>query len=416
MFKIVEAFSGIGSQAKALKNIGVDYEIIGTIDWDISAIIAYDIIHNGKPDLSYCDNKSIFTIKEELKSFTLSFNSKCPIEKKSIDRMNILTAKYLYSAIKRSKNLVSITDVKGNDLPEEIDLLTYSFPCQDLSIARAWHGENSGIDRGASNRSGMLWEVERILLERKLEKKSLPRFLLMENVSNIMSQRHAKNFEEWRNILEQMGYCNKYYNLNAIDFGIPQRRKRVFMISVLSENETIKTTIEEYLDKHDLSKPNFYSNIRKFINLEDILKLDYSNPIYRNEANLSQPNNTPSRVKIYKENKLLYDGEKILSNHVKTLTTKQDRNPNSGVINYNSGRMNKIDYRTLTPRECFLLMGFSEEDYQKIIDNNFKVNNSKYFFTQEKLYRMAGNSIVVNVLEAIFRQMLYIDKYIIKKN
>lgn len=414
MFKIIEAFSGIGSQAKALKNIGVDYELIGAMDWDLNAIIAYDIIHNGKPDLSYCENMSIDEIRNELKNYTISYNSKSPVEEKSILKMKEIVARHLYAAIKRTNNFVSITDVKGENLPEDIDLFTYSFPCQDLSIARAWHGENGGIDRGAENRSGMLWEVERILKERVENKMKLPRFLLMENVSNILSKRHLDNFNEWKSILENMGYCNKVYNLNAVDFGIPQRRKRAYMISVLCE-ENQKMEVNKYFVENDLGNQMILNTkIRKYKTLSEILRLDYSNEVYKKEADMSQPNNTPSREKIYRENTLLFDGEKILVNSVQTLTTKQDRNPNSGILNYTSDRENKMNYRNLTTRECFMLMGFEEADYQALIDNNFKVTESRLFFTQEKLYRMAGNSIVVNVLEEIFKQIIDIDKNILR--
>ena len=78
-------------------------------------------------------------------------------------------------------------------MPDDTDILTYSFPCQDLSIARAWHGSSGGIDRNANNRSSMLWQIERILKERKDKKLRLPRFLLMENVRNIQSKKHKDN-------------------------------------------------------------------------------------------------------------------------------------------------------------------------------------------------------------------------------
>ena len=85
-----------------------------------------------------------------------------------------------------------------------------------------------------------------------------------------------------------------------------------------------------------------------------------------------------------------------------TVTTKQDRHPNSGVIDFNSNRKGKSNFRYLSPRECFILMGFSESDYQRLIDNNFKTKKNTNFFTRDKLNRMAGNSICVNVLESIF--------------
>ena len=91
---------------------------------------------------------------------------------------------------------------------------------------------------------------------------------------------------------------------------------------------------------------------------------------------------------------------------MKTITTKQDRNPNSGVIEYNYKKVGKLNYRYLTPRECFLAMGFDECDYEIIIKNNFDVAKNRKLFSDGKLIKMAGNSIVVNVLEAIFMQII----------
>ena len=96
---------------------------------------------------------------------------------------------------------------------------------------------HSGIDRDANNRSGLLWEVERILESIQENRKELPRFLLMENVSNILSKRHASNFNDWKNQLERLGYFNKVYTLDASNFGSPQRRVRTFMVSVLIPNK-----------------------------------------------------------------------------------------------------------------------------------------------------------------------------------
>ncbi|CAI3232409.1 DNA (cytosine-5)-methyltransferase 1 [Clostridium neonatale] len=414
MFRVIEAFSGIGSQAKALKNIGMEFEIVATVDWDINAIIAYDIIHNGAPQLDRYKLIPKEVLVESLSKYTLSTDGKKPLGQNGLKRMDKLTLEYLMAAIERSRNWVSITDVKGTDIPDDIDLFTYSFPCQDLSIAGAWHGNNSGITRGINNRSGMLWEVERILMERRKIQRQMPKFLLMENVSNILCDTHKKNFQEWKNNLSLMGYHNKVYKLNAINFGIPQKRERVYMLSILC-NDQEKKKIEEYLSANDLECEMLANNIAiRKTNLKDILRIDYSNPIYKKEADESQPNDTDSRRKIHEENDILYDGNKIITDRVKTITTKQDRNPNSGVIEYEPQGYGKSNFRYLTPRECFMLMGFDEDDYQALIDNNFKINRNTNFFVSSKLYKMAGNSIVVNVLESIFKQVQYINTYILE--
>lgn len=275
-----------------------------------------------------------------------------------------------------------------------------------------------GIDRNAHNRSGMLWEVERILKERVESELELPKFLLMENVSAILTSRHKANFDEWTGYLNEIGYTNKIYTLNASDFGIPQKRVRTYMISVLTNNNKIKENqVKSYFEKHDLANPKYtHRIIKNHKNLkDDILKLDYNNVQYKMEADECQPNDTVSRREIYQKNDILYRNRKVNNIVVSTVTTKQDRHPNSGLIDYYSGKANKSNYRYLTPRECFLLMGFDEQDYQRIIDNNFKARKGEMFFTRDKLYKMAGNSIVVNVLEEIFKQIIYIEKNILQE-
>lgn len=275
-----------------------------------------------------------------------------------------------------------------------------------------------GIDRNAHNRSGMLWEVERILKERVESELELPKFLLMENVSAILTSRHKANFDEWTGYLNEIGYTNKIYTLNASDFGIPQKRVRTYMISVLTNNNKIKENqVKSYFEKHDLANPKYtHRIIKNHKNLkDDILKLDYNNVQYKMEADECQPNDTVSRREIYQKNDILYRNRKVNNIVVSTVTTKQDRHPNSGLIDYYSEKANKSNYRYLTPRECFLLMGFDEQDYQRIIDNNFKARKGEMFFTRDKLYKMAGNSIVVNVLEEIFKQIIYIEKNILQE-
>ena len=263
----------------------------------------------------------------------------------------------------------------------------------------------------------MLWEVERILKERVESKLELPKFLLMENVSAILTSRHKANFDEWTGYLNEIGYTNHIYTLNASDFGIPQKRVRTYMISVLTNNNKMKENqVKNYFEKHDLANPKYtHKIIKKHKNLkDDILKLDYNNIQYRIEADECQPNDTMSRREIYKKNDILYTNKKVNNIVVSTVTTKQDRHPNSGLIDYYSEDTNKSNYRYLTPRECFLLMGFDEQDYQRIIDNNFQARKGEMFFTRDKLYKMAGNSIVVNVLEEIFKQIIYIEKNILQ--
>lgn len=421
MFRVVETFSGIGSQAKALKNINKEYEIVNTCDWDINAIIAYDAIHHGTNILPKYEEMSKEDIMNILEKYTLSLNGKVPATIKSIEKLSLDILKRLITAIERTKNLVSITDVKSNDLPDEFELLTYSFPCQDLSNAGFWHGNKGGIDRNANNRSSMLWQVERILIERNeiiKENKNvhMPRFLLMENVTSILSKRNIDNFNEWKASLRNLGYVSQEISVNAIDCGSVQKRKRTYMLSVYTEdcNEKVKEKIITYLMPENfesfVAKKEKYTNEYRYKKLyNEVMKLDYSNKTYLEEAIKAQPNNTISRRRIYEQSVKILDENKnkIKTGIIPTVTTKQDRHPNSGVIYFKSKSEKKSSFRYLTPRECFLLMGFSEEDYQKVVDGDVKKSSRGTLFTTEKLYKMAGNSIVVNVLENVFK---YVDK------
>lgn len=412
---MIETFSGIGAQAKALKNIGSDFEIIGTADWDINAIIAYDLIHNGKQDLSGYTDLTKAEILEKLKGHTFSTDGKVAADWKTICNLSEDTLRRLIAAIERTNNYVSVTDMDGALLPVDTDALTYSFPCQDLSVAHAWHGATDGIDRSAANRSSMLWEIERILKERKASVRQMPKFLLMENVPNIISQSHNKNFEEWKESLEELGYYNKFYVLNAKNFGIPQNRKRAYLISVYVGDEkknrlNLTSKLEDFFNTHDLM-----SFTKKGKKVSDFLRIDYTNDAFRLEADDSQPNDTPSRRNIFETSAHIFNGD-VYTGLIKTITTKQDRKPNSGVITYSNGKTGKSGYRYLTGRECMLLMGFEDSDYEALIAGNFKKNVSTEFFSNRKITKMAGNSIVVPVLEEIFKQILYIDKQILTSN
>jgi DNA (cytosine-5)-methyltransferase 1 len=110
----------------------------------------------------------------------------------------------------------------------------------------------------------------------------------------------------------------------------------------------------------------------------------------------------------------LFDG-KNYSSYVPTITTKQDRRPNSGVVVYDSKRAGKAKFRYLTAREALLLMGFEDKDYESLIDGNFKKDIVHDFFTYTKIIKMAGNSIVVPVLEEVFKQINYVDEHFLSK-
>lgn len=417
MLNVVETFSGIGSQTEALRKANISHRVSATSEWEVGAMFAYDIIHNGFQDLTPYRHHTRESLIEKLSRYGISSSGKEKITYQALSGMSLIQLKSIMCSIDRSNNLVDITQVHSNDLEDDIDLLTYSFPCQDLSVSSHWWHNQTGIDRNSGNRSSLLWEIERILNEFEEENKPLPKFLLMENVPAILNQRHISNFNEWRIFLEGIGYYNQTYTLNAKNFGIPQGRERTYMLSILTSSETEKKSIHTYFQENNLE--DIRENVTKTSPLSKFLKLDYSNPIYFREAIESTPNFTPSREKIYNKNiKLAHDGKSHDENIARTITTKQDRHPNSGIVTY-SDKNQLVDgckYRNLTPREAFLLMGFDEKQYNQLMEANIKIAPDRLMISHSKMMKLCGNSIVVNVLEAIFLQMMEIKDFILKSD
>ena len=370
--RVFEAFAGIGAQHSALKRANLNFEIVGISEWFINALLAYDAIHND----DNCDI-NIPSYEEQIKElskFTFSKDSVNAI--KDITKLSRNEIENLYVANKRNKNYGSITEIKGKDLPK-IDLLVYSFPCQDLSTG----GKTLGMSKGSGTRSGLLWEIERILNELN-ELGRLPEYLLMENVKAIYAKSNKKDLDQWLSFLESIGYVNgNRLTLNAINFGIPQDRNRAFIISHL------KTPID---DTSLITYSNPAPSIKPF------LMLDYKNPILKEEANQAQLNNTISREEMWAINKR-EDIED--STTINTITCNMDRSNTAAMFKYKGPKGNT--YRLLTIREAFLFMGFTEEEYLRTI---------RLGLSYRKMNKLIGNSIVVNVLTKIFT-LLFNDKY-----
>lgn len=169
-----------------------------------------------------------------------------------------------------------ITQIHGADLGiVDTDtftyLLTYSFPCQDLSVA----GKMRGMTKGSGTRSGLLWEVERLLNEVE----HLPQVLIMENVPQVHSQDNMPDFYNWIEFLESKGYCNYWQDLNAKDYGVAQNRDRCFMVSILGEYnykfpQPIELTkvMKDYLE--DEVDEKYYVNSQKALDLIERLKAE----------------------------------------------------------------------------------------------------------------------------------------------
>ena len=233
--RLIEFFAGYGSQALALKYLGIPFEHWKICEWAIKSIDAYKHIHYTDNEYDYSDLMSKEELIDYLYEKGISGNWNEPMKREQIARKKEEELQDIYNNIKITSNLVNIQQVHANDLNiKERDIynyvLTYSFPCQDLSLA----GKGAGMEKGSGTRSGMLWEVERILEECG---ENLPQILLMENVPQVVGTKNKEHFDKWVSFLESKGYTNKWCMLNSKEIGypepIPQNRKRCFMISVL---------------------------------------------------------------------------------------------------------------------------------------------------------------------------------------
>lgn len=418
IYNIVELFSGIGSQARALKNIGININVQATCEWDMHAFIAYDAMHESYENLPEVEKMTKEQILEILKKYTLSNNGKEAMNYATLHSYSEKVLKRMLSAIKRTHNLVDISTVTGEQMPDNTDILTYSFPCQDLSNVGAFHGYNKGIDKDSGSRSSLLWQVGRILTEMRQSGKQLPRYLIMENVPTLLSQRHFSNFQEWINELTALGYESKYIQVNAKNYGIPQNRPRLLMMSVyVGNDEILRGKIKEYFDslgKTEEKVIEIYKKSKYYQEkqIKDLLRIDNDpTSVLWKEALECTPNDTKSRRKIWLENPEIVhkDGTVTDDKFIRTITTKQDRHPNSGNIYFDSGVAGRGKFRYLTPRECLLFMGFEDKDYESLQANNPEQRVKSKLFPRDKIIRMAGNSIPVKMLEGFFYQLYKIE-------
>lgn len=224
--------------------------------------------------------------------------------------------------------------------------------------------------------------------------------------------------------MKDLGYISKYYQLNASSFGLPQNRPRLLMISVYVGNDSEKSALvndyfAEKKDPEDVVSDFRASDHYRAIKIKDLLRTDYRNPVWFDEAVECTPNDTVSRRKIWKDNpQIVLEGNIINPeiDTIRTITTKQDRNPNSGNLYFDSGIEGKGKFRYLTPRECMLFMGFKDTDYWKLKNNNVAFHKGDRLFSRDKIIRMAGNSIPVKLLEGVFWQIIQIDKLMDENN
>lgn len=355
--RLIELFAGYGSQSLALKYLGgVEHSNYKVVEFDEFAIRSYNEIHG----------------------------------------TNFPT--------------LDITEIKGQDLEiKETDkyeyIMTYSFPCQDLSLA----GKGAGMGKGT--RSGLLWEVERLLNEVD----ELPQILLMENVPQVIGSKNIKDFSEWVKFLEDKGYSCYWQNLIATDYGIPQTRNRTFMVSILGKyrytfpkpiplelklEDMLEDNVEEsyYLSDQQIKRISRWNSQQKPLENIDKEKVvsptltargageEHSGMILINEATLKGYAKATAGDGVYINRPHQKRGV-VQKDKIQTLKTSLD----VGVV---AKDKNDLRIRKLTPREAFRLMGVKDEDYEKLTCSN------------SQKYKQAGNSIVVNVLMAIFKELL----------
>ena len=305
MITLNELFSGIGAQVAALKRNGVKFNVVGISEIDKYAIKSYEAI-NGN-----------------------------------------------------TRNYGDISKVERLDYA---DLWTYSFPCTDISLA----GKQAGLidGTGKQTRSGLLFEVER-LLRKSVEDGNQPKYLLLENVKNLVGKKFKPEFEKWLQTMDSLGYNNYWKVLNAKDYGVPQNRERVFVVSIRKD-----------IDTHGYTFPEPFKLERR---LKDVL-----------ETNVDE--------KYYLKQDLV---ETFIERLAKREVSNTIRCGGAGSIDKKHtwdlvAEPSKMRIRKLTPKECWRLMDFTDEEYEAA---------EKACVSKTQLYKQAGNSIVVSVLAGIFNNL-----------
>ena len=216
-----------------MKYLGADVESYRICEWAVKSIQAYKDLHFGNDNTDYSKELTVDEVIDYLANKGISANYNSPMTREQVKRMGESKCRQVYNNIKATHNLVNIMQAKASDLDiVERDkycyVLSYSFPCQDLSRA----GLGKGMAKDSGTRSGLLWEVERLLDECN---GNLPQVLLMENVPDVIGTKNVKHFSKWLEKLESIGYKCYWKVLNGKDYGIPQNRERCFMVSILGD-------------------------------------------------------------------------------------------------------------------------------------------------------------------------------------
>ena len=312
--QILELFGGIGSPRCALRNLGIPTKAIDYVEIDEKAV----------------------------KSYNAMFADELEYKTQSVVGWNLRP-----------------------------DILIHGSPCQDFSIA----GKQKGADEGSETRSSLMWETIHIIQQMGEWK---PRYVIWENVKNVLSKYMIHNFNRYLSEMSKMGYTNSFEVLNTMDFGLPQNRNRVFTVSFLGK---------EVFDFDELIRTPM-ANVWDFIQSDDEIiddRYDIKSPSMKKRIDPTNYDNAPlTKLSVIKK-------------YAMTITTKQNRCPNSGIIQRANG-----EWRCLTELECWRLQGYTDDDYYKALKANPGVEGKQ----NTDLYKQAGNSISVPIFESIFRKIL----------
>ena len=360
MLRVFEAFAGYGSQRMALKRCHIPHEIVGISEIEGDVILSYASIHENLLEIRQND---LDKTDEEMRDYLKSINA--PLDyrtfKSRVDSLKGQKLKDMYLANHVSKNFGDIRTINPKDLPD-FDFFTYSFPCQDISVA----GYQNGLDANSGTRSSLLWECCKIIETKK------PKYLMMENVKNLTGSNHKKNFETFLAYLEKLGYTNYWDILNARDYGVPQNRERVFCISIIGKSNNFC----------------FPNKIPLKLKMNDLLEKDVPRKFY-----LSHNQCTEKPI----EQEWIYclDSNYWKGTFLKDFLEKHRRQ----VVSCPKDDNGFYPARRLTPIETWRFMGVSDSDFYK----------ASTLVSNTILYKQSGNSIVVPVLEAIFTNLFKED-------
>ena len=345
--KILSLFSGIGAFEKALERLNINYELVGFSEIDKYAIKSYCAIHN----------------------------------------------------VDENKNLGDITKIDIFKLPKDIDLITHGSPCQDFSLA----GKQAGGDLGTGTRSSLMWNTVNIVTYCK------PKYVIWENVKNLLSKNHRHNFDNYLSIMESLGYNNYYQVLNAKDYGIPQNRERVFTVSIRKDIDSgyefpekieltkkLKDVLENEVDEKYYLSDYQIENIKKsnFIQKKSIIQekdycdtlcaRDWKDPkcvriggIFDTEKTKHQAGSIYDKEGLSPTLDTMEGGWRqpcieVIRNYMPSNHNASRIVNNNGIAptvkeNHGTITATNIDYniRKLTPKECWRLMGFEDKDFEK---------------------------------------------------